>query len=418
MKKQILAICSMLIVISITVALSYFFYSGVNAQIPYAQPTTANVTIMGHVGYLIVNYTPIVFTPIPSGSDNGLQPGTRDNPKVARTDLRPNDKTFVRVSTNSSSNVNWCLYINGTDVNMTLNPIYQYIPINNISFNTSCNGSYSAPWPTKRLSYGMQEVCCGSNKIGPRNFTDIYFYIDIPAGWLNQTYDGALWFYANGTSTPAEDNSTWYGTRGSGAGQGNTSAIVRQYIEFSLGWVPIGFGTMTPGTTSNASVTPAPAGFPSNVTIGRATNIYVDLYVNGTNLVGISGAALTACAGSPAQMNATQITYANTTMGALDIVTAAFYKTLDWSRTGVKEGATTSNCLDTVTGPLNTNWCGNWYKNKGMSINGTVNPSDITSYWNITVPTQVLCGEPTPAGTFKGDISFKIVRAGRLPDVE
>jgi hypothetical protein len=173
---------------------------------------------------------------------------------------------------------------------------------------------------------------------------------------------------------------------------------------------------MSPGTSSNATGLPSPGGFPSNVTIGRGTNIYVDLYVNGTNLVGISGAALTGCAGAPSQINASQITYANTTMGAPDIVTAAFYKTLNWFRI-LGPGGTTSVCLDPA-GPLNTNWCGNWYKNKGITMNGTDNPSDITSYWNITVPNSLLCSEPTPAGTFRGDVSFKVVRAGRLPDVE
>jgi hypothetical protein len=410
MKKQILAICSMLIFISLTVALSYFFYSGVNAQIPISRPTTANVTIMGHVGYLIVNYTPVNFTPIPSGLDNGLQPSTRDNPKIAQTYLRPSDKPFVRVSTNESSNVNWCLYINGTDLNGTLTPIYQYIPVNNISFNTSCNGSYSTPWPTKRLSYDLQQVCCGVNSIGSRSFTDIYFYIDIPAGWLNTTYDGAIWLFANGTNNPSEDNSTWYGTRGSVPGQGNTSATIRQYIEFSLGWVPINFGTMAPQTSSNATSTPTPQGFPSNVTIGRATNIYVDVYVNGTNLNGTSGSAATAWNNAPAQINASQITYANTTLGGLDTVVgnSIFYKTLNWVRPAATDCLNTSNSL-------NSNWCGvRQYKNQGLPMNTT----DINSFWNITIPGTTLGGIPTPAGTFGGDIAFKVVRSGRNPDVE
>jgi len=397
MKKQILAICSIFIFISITVALSYFFYSGVNAQIPISRPTTANVTIMGHVGYLIVDNFPINFTPIPAGPDNGLQPGTNDNPKVAQTYLRPNDKPYLRVSTNASSNVPWCLYINGTDINGTVNP-NQYISVNNISFNSTCNGTMQTP-PKKILSYGLQQVCCG---LGSRNFTDIYFFVDIPAGWLNTTYDGAFWLFSNGTTTILEDNSTWYGIRGTLAGQGNTSATIRQYIEFGLGWIPVGFGTMNPGTTSNATLT---GGFPSNVTIGRGTNIYVDVYVNGTNLNGTTGDALTGWSGAPSQINASQIMYSNATLGGPELVTGNFYKRLNWRRPGI------SDCLNPTGSP---NWCGQWYKNKGATMNTT----DINSFWNISIPTVALGGEPMPFGTFRGDLSFKVVRAGRDPDVE
>jgi hypothetical protein len=401
MKKQILAICTMLIFISLTVVFSYLFFSGVKAQIPVSRPTTANVTIMGHVGYLIVSYTPVNFTPIPAGVDNGLQPATTNNPKIAQTYLRPNDKPYIRVGTNATSNVNWCLYINGTDINSTVNPIYQYIPVNNISFNTTCNGSLPSPQAEKILSYGLQQVCCG---LGPRNFTDIYFYVDIPAGWLNTTYDGAFWLWANGTSNPSEDNSTWYGTRGTGVGQGNTSATIRQYIEFAVGWVPVGFGTMNPGTTSNATFA---GGFPSNATIGRGTNIYVDLYVNGTNLNGTSGAALTGWNGAPSQINASQIMYSNASWGGGELVTGNFYKSLNYVRPA------TSDCLN--ANQSSANWCGNWYKSKSLIMNGS---TDLLSWWNITVPNNALGGEPMPAGTFRGDVSFKVVRAGRDPDVE
>jgi hypothetical protein len=412
MKKQILAICSMLIFISLTVVLSYFFYSGVNAQIPISRSSTANVTIMGHVGYLIVNYTPVNFTPPQGGSDNGLQPGTNNNPKFAQTYLRSLDKPFVRVTTNDSTNVDWCLYINGTDLNGTLNPLYQYIPVNNVSFNSTCNGTISSPAPIKRLSYDLQVVCCGVNDLNPRKSTDIYFYIDIPAGWYNTTYDGGFWLFANGTSNPAEDNSTWYGTRGIAPGQGNLSATVRQYIEYSLGWVPVIFGTLTPGSISNATSTPVPQGFPSNVTIGRGTNIYVDLYVNGTNMNGTSGAAATGWNNAPSQINASQIMYSNATLKGIDLVTGAFYKRLNWLR------PTTTDCLGQLTGPLNGNWCGNYYKSNGLPMNGSVNPADITSFWNITIPQAALGGEPLPAGNYGGNISFKVVRSGRDPDVE
>jgi hypothetical protein len=418
MKKQILAICSMLIFISITVALSYFFYSGVNAQIPVAQGSTANVTIMGHVGYLMVNYYPINFTSNTTGSDIGLQPATNFNPKFQE---KPSDQPYVRVKTNDSTNVNWCLYVNGTDLTVTGIPSIQGIPVNNVSFNTTCNGTLSAPQSVKILSNGLQEVCCAntpSRGLSSKSFTDIFFYIDIPAGWLNQTYDGAIWFYANSTSltlSPAEDNSTWYGMKGTVPGKGNTTATIRQYIEFQFYWDPINFGTLTPGALNvNATSTPTPQGFPLNVTIGRGTNIYVDIYVNGTNLNGTSGAAATGWNNAPSQINASQIMYSNRSMMANDIITGSSYKILNTQRPRSIPGVDSSNCHDPVSS-LNDNWCGKWYKAKGWTMNGTTN-NDTTNYWNITIPTSGLGGESLPAGSYGGNIIFKIVRTGYLTD--
>ena len=228
-------------------------------------PTTANVTISGFIGDIVV--TPPLLINFTVIGTSGLQPATSLNPKN-------NTFQYITVKLNATSNSPFDLYINASA--MTGASTGFTIPVANISVNSTCNGSTGPPSPI-RLSNSLKAVCGGDS--GVQSVTiytsaDIYFYLDIPAGQNNDTYTGNIWLFANYSGISS--NSTWYGS-------GNTTATVRKYIEiqWNSSSSPISFGTLAPGSKSNAT----DQTFPADIISGAATNVFIDWYLNSTNLI-------------------------------------------------------------------------------------------------------------------------------------
>jgi len=318
--------------------------------------TTANVTVGGLLGNIEVYNIPINFT-----VDVGLQPLTNYNPKQRE----PEGIGFITVKLNSSNNANYNVYMNATALQLLGDGIS--IPVTNLYVNSTCNGTQSSP-SLVQLSNSLQAICEGSYEIYRYNSTNIYFYLNIPAGQNNGTYFGDVWIYINSSQAPGQ-NHTWYGYN-------NTTTTVKVYIEFS--WnstnTPINFGTLSPGSRSNATKTPSPKGFPASVISGTGTNVYIDVYVNGTDLT---------TSGTPTYtLGCGNITYSNATselQWPSNLKT--FNKTFPASSTG---------------GDF-TNW-------------GHVgNASNVYSFWNITIPGI------QPPGDYGGIVNAKATEEGESP---
>ena len=252
-------------------------------------PTTLNVTIGGLLGSIQVSNYPINFT-----IDPGLQPRTSYNPKQRE----PEGIGYIKVKLNGSNNVDYNVYMNASDLQL-VGDSYT-IPVDNITINSTCNGTRPSP-PLIRLSNSFTEICSGSYEIFRSNSTDIYFFIDIPAGQDNGTYFGDVWILVNSSEATGQNN-TWYGSS-------NTTVAVKVYIEFQ--WnstnTPIDFGTLNPGVESNASG--SNSGWPASVISGTGTNVFIDIYLNGTNLDCIGGI----CTPGTHYMGVGNVTYSNAT---------------------------------------------------------------------------------------------------------
>jgi len=374
---KVLSLCFIFVFISLSVLLSHLFFTQVAAQLPYYRGTTANVSISGWVGKIIVLHNPVDFTP--SGTD-GLQPATDDNIKQD-ADALP----YITVNTSGTTNINWGLSINASylvdDRGNLINPA-------NITVNTTCAGDIASPADI-RLSTDLQTLCtwdsANPESLTKTDSTDVYFYLDIPAGQYNNTYNATFWLYVNSSDSYAND--TWVGTW-------NITMKVRRYIEIAWSHVPITFSTMSPGTSSNATKG-LKAGWPGNVTNGAATNIYLDLYINATNLIATSGDALTAWGGNEAEILTTNITYSN--------ATDEFARAPEDLHLLQKDLPTSSECVETAM--LTANWCGIHFKDKETYMNNT----DFLNWWNITID------QTQYQGTYRGDVNAKAVDAGYDP---
>jgi hypothetical protein len=315
----------------------------ITGRISASEPTTLNVTIGGLLGSIQVNNYPINFTISP-----GLQPATSYTPKQRE----PEGIGFVTVKLNSSNNLDYNVYINAS--NLQLSGGSATIPVSNITVNTTCNGTRSSP-PSIRLSNSFSELCNGSYEIFRENSTNIYFYLDIPAGQDNGTYFGDVWILVNSSDNPSQSH-IWYGVS-------NTTTGVKPYIEFQ--WnssnTPVDFSTLNPGAKSNATGGASPKGFPSSVISGAATNIFIDIYINGTDLSCLSGI----CAVGSDLIGVGNITYSNATSEAT------------WPD-NIRQLTST---FSAGPGGDFSNW-------------GTVgNASNTYSFWNISIPIGQIPGD-------------------------
>jgi len=319
---------------------------------PVTQPAIANVTVYGQLGNITVYFNPVNFT----SSDVGEAPGGT-YPKVNASGVG-----YIRVNLTENNNMVWDLYMNASD----LTDGTHTIPAENISVNSTCSGQKTPPVSLITLSNNLKPICWEydtptSSDIQPHAYTDIYFYLYIPAGQYNNTYNGNIWIYVNHTGTdPTGDNRTWYGPS-------NTTVKVKQFIEIVWSLVPIEFGSMAPQTKSNATNN---KGFPANVTNTAVTNVFIDLYINGTNLV--SGANF---------IGVGNVSYSNATSLA---TWPSSIKDLSLSFPAV---GTTFN---------------NWKHIK--------NNTDTLSYWNISIPTA------QPGGVYEGTVNAKATEEGQDPN--
>jgi len=323
----------------------------VSVKAQEVQPTTVNVTVTGNLDKLIVDFFPVDFG---SGMPGNSNPYPKENPP----------QPFLNVTTGPNNNVQWNISINGTDM---INELGNIIPVNNISFNFTRGepGGIETDWPSfKNLS---ESTITFLKDLNPRDYVKIFFYLNIPVGSANGTYNGTIWIHASSNqATPGYNNYTWTGFN-------NTTVTVLVTFGIEWGLKPIRFGTLSPGTNEARAIDDY--GWPTNVTVVDNTNILVDLYVNGTDLVG------------PGVIGSTNVIYSNYTNNNYTITPDLINST-----------SHTLN-LDRPPNPVYGDF-DNW--------GGVGNKTDVFSFWNITIPT-------VPGGDYEGNVTARIFPTGRDP---
>ena len=323
----------------------------VSVKAQEVQPTTVNVTVTGNLDKLIVDFFPVDFG---SGMPGNSNPYPKENPP----------QPFLNVTTGPNNNVQWNISINGTDM---VNELGNIIPVNNISFNFTRGepGGVEADWDSfKNLS---ESTITFLKDLNPKDYVKIFFYLNIPVGSANGTYDGTIWIHASSNgATPGYNNNTW-------TGLDNTTVTVRVTFGIEWGLKPIRFGTLSPGMNEAPAIDDY--GWPTNITVVDNTNILVDLYINGTDLVQVG----------PGVIESKNLTYSNYT----NVYT------------------TTPDLTDSVSHTLNetreTFVTYGDFENWG----GVENRTDLFSFWNITIPT-------VPGGYYEGNVTARIFPTGRL----
>ncbi len=314
--------------------------------------TTANVTVQGMVGAINVNCWPILFT-------NTSTPERPPGSLAVFPKLDECNKDYITIWLNDSTNVNWNLYINASDL---VDDQGHHIPVSNIVVNSTCNGTVPSP-SLISLDTSFKQIC---TDMARHNSTDVHFYLNTtPTGQYNNTYRANLMIFVNSSS--AENTESWFGPN-------NITITIGKLIEidWNSSTVPINFGSMLPGHSSTAQPN---AGWPAKIYSTANTNIFIDLYINGTDLNCLD---CSPTAENPTSFDSHQITYSN--------VSSLTYLHL----------------LNNTLPPTSTYGdFGDW----SMIPNQT----EIESWWNITLPSVL------ESGVYGGEISAKGVDVGTAP---
>jgi len=346
-KRTILFPLILFSVIIFTIFVVFHSMTSVIGQSERGENTTVNITIRGYLDNIIVKEFPVNFT-----VDIGLAPGTDNNPKWGIP--------YLNISTGKNTNVKWNVSMNASSMT---DSIGHFIPVKEIKVNYSCftDGSQIDFPDLTELSYNLQSLC-GDIGLTPDSYALIYFYLDVPAGQYNSTYYGDLWFHVNSSEamTGEGNNRSWYGPN-------NTTVTIKKRIDIKWTLTPINFGIVNPGTKVNATKN---QGWPTNVTIGSATNVPVDLYINGTDLNG------------PEFIDSQNITYSN---------------------------ATSENEWPFIHSHLLNNTLPS-FSTKGDFTNwGSIpNNTDVFSYWEMNVPNVA-------GGDYSANVIAKAIEAGGDP---
>jgi len=342
-----------------------------------ARGTTANVTVSGNLDNIEILCNPVNFT-----AGVGRPPGT----EVHKYNACGPDHKYITISMGENTNIAWDLYINASDL-ISDSGNGAVITPSQMTVWSSCAGG--TPLSKTPLDYGLIEICTGIDRDAS---VDVYFNLTIPVGQYNDTYDGNLWIYVDSPlASPGEgSNRTWYGPE-------NTTVTVIPYIEFwwDTDTVPIDFTVLTPGigfggipsaNATNPDIGPN-GGFPANMTNGDNTNIYIDIYIMGTDLECLNPAD--ACWSTPSGIfnisigSNGNLTYSNAT----SIIT--------WPDKGIK-------FVDySYQAPPYAGDFANWQ--------GVPNYTDVPSFWNISIPVF------TEQGSYGGEITAKAVDQGTAP---
>jgi len=353
--KSILFYLMFIFIIIFIGFMSFYSIKSVTGQSGGSQNTTVNITVGGNLDKLIVDYFPVNFTL----GDSGLAPGVDDYPQ------RNNE--YLSVSTGMNTNVRWNVSINAT--NMT-DGMGNYIPVNEIKVSYTCyTDGFKIDYTYKiDLAHTPRYLSCengGKTGLAPDGYVWVYFFLDVPTGQYNSTYNGDIWFDAVSLEAREGYNeSIWYGPN-------NTTAKIKTRIDIKWTLTPINFGFVVPGHHANATNN---QGWPTNITIGAATNVPVDLYIKGSDLTSSN---------TPDIIYSHNITYSN-----------AINET-EWPFPYVH---TLNNTLpdDSTNGDF-ANW-GNISRD-----------TNVYSYWEITQVPNVLSGD------YSGNVVAKAVEAGNDP---
>lgn len=323
--------------------------------------TTANVSVLGYLENILVWHNPVNFS-TPAGRSPGAE-----WPKVNADGVG-----YIIINMSDNTNIIWDLYMNASDL-LAVSGGGQMINPSQMEVWGYCGGSPLSPIA---LGNDLTQLCNDLSRYASAN---ISFNLTIPVAQYNDTYNGDLWIYVNSSAAlPGEgSNRTWYGP-------GNTTVIVHQYIEFlwNTNTTPIDFATLSPGILANATIPNGLiGGFPANLTNG-GSNIYIDIYIMGTDLECLNPAD--ACWGT---YNISigldgNLTYSNATSNTTWPDTIKF---TDYSY---------------QTPPYEGDFA-NW--------NRVPNYTDVSSFWNISIPTTA------QQGSYGGDITAKAVDKGTAP---
>ena len=345
------------------------FTSIVNSQTSQDRPTTANVTVAGCLENINVTYYPVNFT-----LGSGRIPGWT----VSKVNIQP----YLIIDMTINTNINYDTWINASNL-LPVNGIGSPIYPNNITVWTNdCGGGTPASLSITTLDYNIKKLCSETPYNGGFN---LYFNLSIPIAQYNNTYFGNIMIFVNSTHSAGGTcpyNVTWFGPNNS-----TISIITNLEFNWDNSTVPIMFQTLSPGvgfTSPSANATlpdGTKGGFPSNMTIGRNTNIYTDIYIQGTDLIGYSGQA------------------------AIDKYNISI---------GPNGNLTFSNATSNTNWPsfikhVNYSYYAPPYVGDFWNWRGVKNNTNVTSFWNISIPATA------KQGSYGGGITAKAVDQGTIP---
>jgi len=317
----------------------------VGAQLENIRGTTANVTIKGVLDNIVVEEYPVNFSFL-----NGNAPGFGNYTKQ--------NLPYLNISLGPLTNVRWNISINGTNM---VNENGNIITVENIFFNTTNHPDALS------LSNIHQEL---EYEIEPHDFRLIYFYLTIPVGAANGTYYGDIWVYVwSNEASEDSNNKTW-------SGLSNTTVTVKIAIGIDWSLKPIDFGILNPGVIGAKALDNY--GWPTNITVDRNTNVPVDLYINGTDLVDESGVP---------SIGSKNITYYNYTHNQYDLIPLL---------------------SDSVTHTLNNTRPASSTHGDFENWGAIPNSTDVFSYWNISLAI------PGLKGSYYGNVTARIFVAGEI----
>jgi hypothetical protein len=359
------------------------------AQGPVTQ-TTANVSISGWLDDINVSCIPINF--------NATKTVYSDSQSYEK-DSECGNANYIMIDPGPSTNEKWNLYMNATDltdgqghwINISY-PGYDAI----LQVNATCGDQSQTPYIT--LSYDITPICSlVAEQFEPLGIANVSINITIPAGVYNATYTGDFCVYINKTNGPNVNIKSWCGNTFLGFDQINVT--ISPTLDIAKSLEPIMFGEQRPQLEPYDAL--EGQGFPMNITSGLKTNIFIDLYINGTDL----DRSLGPLAGYEDTITSYNVTYSNATAPSRIRIgdnTPAVWPPKD---TNLLE----HNLPDNPTDGDRVIWGGGDFLDWHMVSNDT----HIYSYWNMTVPIDMSLA--LAPGVYDGDITAKIVDAGRDP---
>ncbi len=365
---------TIILIIVISAFFNFIFLVGGQQEREYPS-AYANVSVLGGIaGPIQVYHNPVNFA--------GVMSGTNLNLKVQ------NDSVGY-ISVNVTTNVNWNLWMNMSNLVAIVGPNTYLISPGNVSVNSTCTQALPGAQPLKPLSFNPQKIC-GQADLNYNALVDVYFWLNVPSGQYNATYFADLTIFVN--SSLADNNVTWNGPN-------NVTNEVLKTIEirWNQNTTPINFQAR-PGETVNATniTVDNTNGWPTNITNGRKTNIPLDFYINGTDFVNVTNNIVPSdcpnyLVGSQCKFESQNATYSN----ASAIFVGGKLQPLNWPDDS--KALTESFYATTFE---------NWYKVK--------NDTETPVWWSIHIPGK--SPEPAlPGGSYRSDIILEAVDHGKTP---
>jgi hypothetical protein len=292
------------------------------------------------------------------------------------------------IDLSDENNVVWDILMNASDM-VDVDGLGYSIPADKIYVNSSCGDGTGLTVLTP-LSHDLQYIC---TDIPYNQWANVSFWLEVPPGQYNSTYYGNITIFVNSTEAQIEPfNKTWFGPD-------NTTVMIERFIEISWSGTPIDFETVGPGMTSNATNN---HGWPSNITSSTVTNIFIELYLNGTDFMNVSSVAPwnpDFCSDSTCKFESQNTTYSNATVevewpDSLLGLSESFY----WPPVGYRGDFPNWGCNSTLCAGAN------------LTFPNATSPDGIKNiWWNVSIPPGM------PAGNYSATVWAKAVDIGEQP---